>query len=102
MCRLAHFNSYLKFFGVQIRFFTNYKEVKKLKFYPRNSKKERIMLLIYHILATQNIVKNSWAKSIFISYKFNNLFVHKNSSNHKYMNIIPKVSDDVKKMMSAK
>ena len=54
------------------------------------------------MFATQNIVKNSWAKSIFISYKFNNLFVHKNSSNHKYMNIIPKVSDDVKKMMSAK
>lgn len=46
MCRLAHFNSYLKFFGVQIRFFTNYKEVKKLKFYPRNSKKREDNALI--------------------------------------------------------
>lgn len=46
MCRLAHFNSYLKFFGVEIRFFSNYKEVKKLKFYPRNSKKREDNALI--------------------------------------------------------
>lgn len=56
MCRLAHFNSYLKFFGVEIRFFSNYKEVKKLKFYPRNSKKRENLKNLFSLKNYYEIV----------------------------------------------